>query len=469
MPGDLFSILATGSNSLAAHRAAAATASHNIENANTPGYARQRAELEATLPADDTGWGNLGRGVSLMNVTQTRDKFLEHQMPVALGNQARSSAEADTLESVSALDPDSANGLAATLGQFYAAIRGLSQNPGDRGLRQTMVAAGQSMSLAFNQAYHALETSRDAVDAKLEDVVGEVNRASEAIAELNKQIRGSIAGNSLPNDLMDARQRHIDTLARLTGAKAVESGNRTVSVFLPGGVALVTEFVSAPIGVRPNASNNGHLDITVSPTGGGVAKVLPADQLGGSTGGLLAARDGALLKAETDLDKLAYEFSNAFNTVHQQGYGLDAGTGRDFFTPLTQAAGASSLISVDAAIAANSNLIAAAGSPDAATGDNVNLLALVATEQQELYNGSDVGDILSRAVADFGATTAQARAKFEQDSHALSSLEGLRESASGVSIDEEMISLTKSQRAFEAVMKVITTADAMLDTLMKLR
>src|SRR5687767_12139335 len=138
---DLISIINNGASSLAAHKAATATASHNIQNANTPGYARQRAELGATLPAETMAQGQIGRGVSLMGISQARDKFIERQMPGALGSQARHSAQATVLTSMAALDADAPGGLTAAIGDFYSAMRALPQNPSEPGSRAAVVSA----------------------------------------------------------------------------------------------------------------------------------------------------------------------------------------------------------------------------------------------------------------------------------------------------------------------------------------
>src|SRR5512140_1083979 len=128
---DLLRILTTGASSLAAQTAAAATASHNLENSNTPGYARQRVTIEAALPADQVGGGYIGMGARTMAGTQARDRFFEAQLPSLFGQAASSSASSSALASVHALDPELPGGLGDALSGFYTALRQLSQNPSD--------------------------------------------------------------------------------------------------------------------------------------------------------------------------------------------------------------------------------------------------------------------------------------------------------------------------------------------------
>src|ERR1051325_768650 len=103
---DLLTQLSLASRALSAHRVGAATASHNIENANTAGYARQRVDLEASLPAEMLGGAFVGQGVSILGISQARDRFLEAQVPGALGGAAFAAAGADILTSINVLDPE---------------------------------------------------------------------------------------------------------------------------------------------------------------------------------------------------------------------------------------------------------------------------------------------------------------------------------------------------------------------------
>ena len=51
----------------------------------------------------------------------------------------------------------------------------------------------------------------------------------------------------------------------------------------------------------------------------------------------------------------------------------------------------------------------------------------------------------------------------------ISQLESQRDSISGVNLDEEMINLTRFQRAFEAASKVVKTVDEMMQTIINMK
>jgi flagellar hook-associated protein 1 FlgK len=186
-------------------------------------------------------------------------------------------------------------------------------------------------------------------------------------------------------------------------------------------------------------------------------------------GGALDARDGALREAQVQLDAFAFELAGALNTAHQAGVGLDGGSGRPLFSVTAGAPGAARALAVDPALAADPQLLATATSAAGLPGDGGGALALLATESATLPSGSSPTGALSLLVSGFGASASSATARADYDQGLQEHLGGLREAASGVSVDEELINLTRAQRAFEAVSKVIQTADSMLDTLMKLK
>ena len=101
---------------------------NNIANANTPGYSRQTVNLEALTPDQLVPNGWIGRGVDVQSISQSRDAFLERQIPNAIASQSSSSTESDALAAVSALDPNAPGGLSSALSVFYSSLRAVAQN-----------------------------------------------------------------------------------------------------------------------------------------------------------------------------------------------------------------------------------------------------------------------------------------------------------------------------------------------------
>ena len=459
----LLSLLNATGSALNTAQGLASTASNTVSNANTPGYTRQTANLV------DSGLGTIfdPGNVTIGSLTQSRDRFLEAQVPVALGQAAFSQAQADSLSSVSALDPSAASGLSTSLSNFYSGLRALSQNAGDPGLRRAAVASAQGLASSFNQASQELSSAQAGLDAQLASSVAEVTQAAATVASFNRQIRTAKASGQDANNLLDERQRAQDRISELTGALPISDAQGDVSLSLPGGQALVVGDQANALSAVVDPAGSGHLVLQI--TGGGTgAQTVPASTVSGQLGGWLSARDGAIGDARSSLDQLASDLGGAVNTVSQGGFALDGTSGHDLFTT-GAVAGAAGRIAVAADVAADPSLIAAAGSATAGPGDATNLLSLLATETQTLSSGSSAGATFSAVVSRFGSASATATATAAHDSAIKSHVTTLRESASGVSIDEELVNLQKAQRAYESISKVITAAGVMLDTLLALK
>ena len=274
---DLLTILNQSSTSLAAHREAAAVAGQNIANVNTPGYSRQTVNLEALTPDQLVPNGWIGRGVDVQSISQSRDAFLERQIPNAIASQSSSSTESDALAAVSALDPNAPGGVSSALSAFYSSLRAVAQNPADprRAVRRSR--RRRSLAQSFNRTSQAIEDARSGLDDKINGIVNEVNTDAANMASLNAQIRTARAGGAEPNDLLDARRQLQDKLTELTGAQPVMDSQGDVSMALPGGTALVSQDRAAQLSTIPDSSNRGHLSLRITRAdGSGPVRYRPA-------------------------------------------------------------------------------------------------------------------------------------------------------------------------------------------------
>jgi flagellar hook-associated protein 1 FlgK len=198
---------------------------------------------------------------------------------------------------------------------------------------------------------------------------------------------------------------------------------------------------------------------------GGPLTVSAADT-GGEIAGRLAARDTVIPQYQSDLDTLAAELITALNTQHSAGYGLgDSTGGQDFFSG-TDAGD----IAVDPAITADPDLIAAAGDSGGLPGDNQNALAIADLEFTQLLNGGTqtLDAFYQSLVVLVGNEAGQASTQLDNENALDTHLFNLRQSISGVSIDEETINLLKYEQAYQAASRIITTADEMYETLLSM-
>jgi flagellar hook-associated protein 1 FlgK len=213
-----------------------------------------------------------------------------------------------------------------------------------------------------------------------------------------------------------------------------------------------------------------HLDAVSQPPNGwaGVeagGMDITSELRGGQIVGAIEARDTYIPDYLSRLDEVAYELVNQVNTIHQGGFDQLGNTGNNFFTPLASADGAARLIEVDPAVAADSRLIAAGGVNEA--GDNTVAKSLANLRDALVLEGNSATlvDSWSHLAFRVGRDTRGAMDGLKAQSDIVEQIDALRDSVSGVSLDEEAVQMIKFQRAYEANARFFSTIDQTLSIL----
>lgn len=227
----LFGTLNIGKSGIFASQSAIDVTSHNITNANTEGYSRQRAELQTTRPFctpsmnNAAAPGQVGTGVQVSQIQRIRDTFLDYQIRVEIGTQGCYAGRDKFLTEIeSVFNEPSDTGLSTLMGKFFDAWHDLSKAPENSSARTIVAEQSQALANELNHIYSQLSKVKNNAQDLIKQTVFDVNSILGQIDQLNKEIiQISVAGNN-PNDLMDRRDLLLDQLSSKFGI-TVEKDN----------------------------------------------------------------------------------------------------------------------------------------------------------------------------------------------------------------------------------------------------
>jgi flagellar hook-associated protein 1 FlgK len=454
-------MMSIAAQALKAQQAAIQTAGHNVANASTPGYSRQKVILETQTPAFENGLV-LGRGVNATVVRSVVDQFSERWLLDIGGSLGFSTAQQSALSAIQEAFPTT-GGIDSALNDFFSSLSDLSNNPSGSAERIALIGKANTLGASFQRTRSVLSSIQTNSDQDLQSIAHQVNTLTQEIAALNQRVAFSQSSNQPDNDARDQRQVRLNDLVRLTGATVSEGNGGVVNVTVQG-AALVSGNRAAKLDTALGA--NGLHQVTIE-TPDGIRFDGTKSFANGELGGVLKSRDQVVPDLLNQLDTLAKALVDEVNNQHAAGFDYNGNAGGNFFQPIATVSGAAATMKVDNAIVADPNLIAAAQNAAGAPGDKRNALALVNLRNASItaFGNDTAENYLTAALGNIGEAAKTIQSSVDFQTGLQSQVQARRDETSNVSIDEEMTNLILFQRAFDASARMITTADELYQSL----
>jgi len=450
--GTLNASLNIAVGAMVADQTALSTTSNNIANANTPGYSKETAEL-TEAPAIQYGGFVLGNGVQVEQVTSQRSSLLQAQLDQETQHQGQYNSYLSTMNQAQALfNETSGTGLQSSITGFFNSLQQLSTDPTNTSLRQGVLTAAQNLAQGFNNASSNLTSLQQSANTTVTQTVSQINSLTTQIAKLNGEVSAAVSTGQNASSFQDQRDQLVNQLSGLVDLSEIDAGNGSLTLTTTGGTSLVVGTQSYNLSTK--ASSNGFQDVYSQ------GSDITSSITGGSLGGAIQVRDTTIPSILSTLDSLASSISSSVNSVNQAGTDLNGDQGGNIFsTPPSGVTGAAGSISVTL-----TDPTKIAASLDGSTGDNSNLTAMLAIQNQASVNGQTPLNAYSSLVYQIGNDVSSVQSELSGSQALSTQLQNQIGAVSGVSINEEAANLIQYQQAYEAAAQVASVINTLTAT-----
>ncbi len=471
-------------------RAGIATAGHNIANAATEGFSRQRVESEAIQLGGGFDQVQYGDGARIARVDRIHDSYMDKQIRSSMrdmGQYEEKDILLTQLEDV--FNELGGDGLNHRISLFFNDFRRLSEEPQSTAVRESVRESAQALVGDFRRVYDGVKELQGHMDSRLEQHVRELNGHLRAVAHINDEVRKMQAGSGVPNDLIDKRDTALKHIASYMDIATFEDNHGNVQVIAKNIGPIVTggEFHAFQIAHTPGTPSEPTEDDTIMTwkgagavdisTTANVQEVVTHSLHTGKLGGLIETRDKTASSIIDRLDAIAFGISQQVNALHSSGVAPDGRSGIAFFRDPVSQFGAGERFALSDLVADDAGAIVSAFEANA-PGDNRIALAIADLQlEKTVASGPSMDaaaymqsfdDAYNGIVSGIGMLVARNRDSLHQQKDISTALEKVREELSGVSVDEETTTLLQFQHIFDASAKVIQIADELLKTILSL-
>lgn len=513
--------LETSKRALFTQRVALHTLGHNIANAATEGYTRQRVNMTATRPMEAPGFarsntpGQIGTGVEYDSIVRLRDNYLDTQFRrenQSLGEWSVRDATMRSLEKI--VNEPSESGLRAVMDKFWNSWEVLNRDPQLLSARVDVVGTAVNFVDTLKHIDTSLNTLAADLDRNIERKVTEANNIIENISILNGLIRKTEGLGNNANDYRDKRDLLIDKLSTLVDVEVTETPDGILSI-TSAGVQVVNHEAITPLAVGNAAGATAgelagyeaskvevetlrqQLNAMVSTLMTGKVEVQVQNGYVTSKdmvalvdvtlddGTVIPAGDtipqGSRIEAADPSESFISLEVDGFNGLHELGYGLGnpPSGNRPFFTTTDGSANFTiANIRVNPDVESNTDLIAASGKYETVgtvsqvIRGNSDIAHAIAGLRDKIFTFPQNATSLSQGTTDdyfraltgdLGTRASNTTRNYGNQQDLVDAITMRREEVSGVSLDEEMANMIKFQHAYNAAARNMTAVDEMLD------